>query len=66
MAHDAVDKAAAAAAPAAEWLRTQGHDLAAMEKKLVDDACKYVAANPLKSVAIALAAGFLLSRIIRS
>ena len=66
MAHEAVDKAAAVAAPAAAWVSTQGHDFAELEKKFVDDTCKYVSANPLKSVAIALAAGFLLSRIIRS
>jgi ElaB/YqjD/DUF883 family membrane-anchored ribosome-binding protein len=66
MAHDAVDKAAAAAAPAAEWVSSQGQDFAAMERKLVNDTCQYVAANPLKSIGIALAAGFLLSRIIRS
>jgi len=66
MAHNAVDKAAAAATPAAEWMSAQGHDFAAMQKTFVDDTCKYVSANPLKSVGIALAAGFLLSRIIRS
>ena len=66
MAHDAVDKAAAAAVPAADWVSTQGQDFAAMQRRLVDDTCKYVSANPLKSVAIALAAGFVLSRLIRS
>ena len=66
MAHNAVDTAAAAAVPAAEWVSVQGHDFAAMEKRFVDETCKYVSANPLKSVAIALAAGFVLSRIIRS
>ena len=66
MAHEAVDKAAAAAAPAAEWVSTQGQDFAEMERKLVDETCRYVSANPLKSVGIALAAGFVLSRIIRS
>ena len=66
MAHDAVDRAAAVAAPAAEWVSTQGRDLAEMERKFVNDACQYVSANPLKSIAIALAAGFVLSRIVRS
>src|SRR5262245_19143056 len=66
MAHDAVDKAAAMAAPAADWMSEQGHDFAALEKKFVDDTCSYVSANPLKSIGIALVAGFLLSRIIRS
>ncbi|HKA41015.1 MAG TPA: hypothetical protein VKF40_03405 [Burkholderiales bacterium] len=64
-AHDAVDKAASAAVPAAQWVSEQGESLVAMQKKLVGDTCKYISANPLKSVAIALAAGFILSRIIR-
>jgi len=64
MAHHAVDKAAGAAAPTAEWLNEQGESLRAAQKKLVADTCSYVSANPLKSVGIALVAGFLLSRII--
>ena len=65
MAHQAVDKAAGAAAPTAEWLTEQRDHLNATQKKLVEDSCNYVSANPLKSIGIALAAGFLLSRFIR-
>jgi ElaB/YqjD/DUF883 family membrane-anchored ribosome-binding protein len=65
LAHHAVDKAADAAAPTAEWLGEQGESLMATPKKLVDDTCKYVAANPLKSVALALVAGLLIGRIVR-
>jgi ElaB/YqjD/DUF883 family membrane-anchored ribosome-binding protein len=65
MAHQAVDKVAGAAAPAADWLTEQGESLTAAQKQLVTDTCNYISANPLKSVAIALAAGFVLSRIIR-
>ena len=65
IAHQAVDKAANAAAPAADWLSRQGEDLTAAQKQLVSDATRYISTNPLKSVAIALAAGFVLSRIIR-
>jgi len=65
MAHQAVDSAAGAAAPTAEWLAEQGESLNATQKKLVEDTCKYVSANPLKSIGIALVAGFLLSRIMR-
>ena len=64
MAHQAVDSAAGAAAPTADWLAAQGESLKAAQKKLVDDTCSYVAANPLKSVGIAVLAGFVLSRII--
>jgi ElaB/YqjD/DUF883 family membrane-anchored ribosome-binding protein len=65
LAHQAVDKAAVAAAPKADWLIERGESLKATQEKLVADASSYVSANPLKAVAIALAAGFLLSRIIR-
>jgi ElaB/YqjD/DUF883 family membrane-anchored ribosome-binding protein len=65
MAHDAVNTAASAVAPTAEWLQQQGESFVAMERKLMDDTCKYIAANPLQSVAIAVAAGFLLSRLMR-
>jgi ElaB/YqjD/DUF883 family membrane-anchored ribosome-binding protein len=65
LAHHAVDKAADVAAPTAEWLGEQGQSLMATPKKLVDDTCKYVAANPLKSVALALVAGLLIGRIVR-
>lgn len=65
LAHHAVDKVAGAAAPTADWLTEQGETLNSSQKKLVDDTCSYVSANPLKSIGVALAAGFLLSRIIR-
>ena len=64
MAHQAVDAAADAAAPAADWLAEKGESLIATKKKLVGDTCNYVSANPLKSVGIAVVAGFLLSRIV--
>lgn len=65
MAHDAVDKVAGVAAPTAEWLASQGEALRATQKKLVADTCGYVAANPLKSVGMAVVAGFILSRLLR-
>ena len=65
MAHQAVDTAAGAAAPTADWLTEQGDKLNATQKKLAADTCGYISANPLKSVGIAVVAGFLLSRIIR-
>jgi ElaB/YqjD/DUF883 family membrane-anchored ribosome-binding protein len=64
-AHQAVDSAAGVAAPAADWIVEQGEHLNEAQKKMVDDLCKYVSANPMKSVGIAVAAGFLLSRMIR-
>ena len=64
-AHQAVDKAAGVAAPTAEWLGEQRESLMATRKRLVDGTCKYVAENPLKSVAIALVTGLLIGRIVR-
>jgi len=65
MAHQAVDRAAGVAAPTADWLTEQGESLKATQEKVVADASRYVSANPLKAVAIALAVGFLLGRIVR-
>ena len=64
-AHHAVDKAAAGAAPAAEWISDQASAINATQKKLVSGTRQNVAANPLMSVGIALAAGYLISRVIR-
>ena len=66
MAHQVVDKAAASAAPAADWLGEQSENLNATQKKLVTDTSAYIAANPLMSVGVAVLAGFLISRMIRS
>ncbi len=64
-AHHAVDKAASVAVPTVEWLSEQSDGLKATEQKIVADARQYVSANPLKSVAVALAAGLLIGRILR-
>ena len=64
-AHGAVDQIADAAAPAAQWLEEQGESLTTGGDKLVDSTCKYVAAHPLQSLGVALAAGYLISRLTR-
>jgi ElaB/YqjD/DUF883 family membrane-anchored ribosome-binding protein len=64
MAHQAVDRAAGAAAPTAGWISDQGDALNARQKKLLVDTCSYVAAHPLKAVGIAVVAGALLGRIL--
>jgi ElaB/YqjD/DUF883 family membrane-anchored ribosome-binding protein len=64
-AHGAVDQVADAAAPAAQWLEEQGESLTSGGEKLVDSTCKYVAAHPLQSLGMALAAGYLISRLTR-
>jgi len=64
MAHDVVDKAAGAAANTADKLAARTESLDAAQRKLVSDTCSYVSANPLKSVGIAVLAGFVLARIL--
>ena len=65
MAHQAADTAADVVAPAADWVTGHGERLHATQNKLMADACRYIAAHPLKAIGIAAAAGFLLSRLIR-
>ena len=64
-AHGAVDQVADAAAPAAQWLEEQGETLTAGGEKLLDSTYKYIAAHPLQSLGLALAAGYLISRLTR-
>lgn len=64
-AHKTVDNTVTGVTPATEWLGEQATALNATQKKLVGNTREYVAANPLMSLGLALAAGFLVSRIIR-
>ena len=63
--HGALDQAVDAAAPAAQWLEEHGEQLTANGEKVVARARKYIIANPLQSFGLALAAGYLVSRITR-
>jgi len=63
--HGALDQAADAARPAAQWLGEHGEALSAGSGKLLHRARKYVIANPLQVLALALATGYLISRISR-
>lgn len=64
-AHGAVDQVADAAAPAAQWLEQQGESMTASGEKFVDNTCKFIAGHPLQSVGLALAVGYLISRLTR-
>lgn len=64
-AHRTVDKAAIGATPAAEWLDDQATAINATKNKIVSGTRAYVTANPLASLGIAIAAGFLVSRMLR-
>ena len=64
-AHRTVDKAVTGATPAAEWLDDQATAINATKNKIVSGTRAYVTANPLASLGIAIAAGFLVSRMLR-
>lgn len=64
-AHQAVDRIAAAASSAASQLGVKSEDMLAMKDQALDSARDYVREKPITALAIALAAGFLLSRLSR-
>jgi len=63
-AHEAVDKIASASNQAAEAVGDKGEKLITNEQQLMADCRGYVRDNPLTSLGIAAAAGFLLSRVL--
>lgn len=72
-AHEAVDRAAAAASSAAERigeraerLGEKGDELLALKDNWVEDARHYVRDNPLAALGMALAAGYLLHMVTRT
>lgn len=75
-AHDTIDRVAAKAGPAVEKLRTtattaagsvqqRATDFGAMEEQWMESARGVVRENPLAAIAVAVAAGMLLSRLAR-
>ncbi len=65
-AHQTVDNIAGAANEAVETLASKSAQLKEFQERLVNNCCSYVQQNPMTSVGIALATGFLLSRLISS
>lgn len=65
-AHQAVDKVAAVANQAADTLGTKSDEIKEAQTRLMTQCSGYVRANPLTSLGIAVAAGFLLSRLLAS
>ena len=65
-AHEAVDWAADTASNAADSLSEKGHELKETQERWLAVAREYVKENPATSVGIAVAGGFLLSRILRA
>lgn len=64
-AHRTVDKAVTGVTPAAEWIEGQADSFTAAQQKLVNSTRSYVTTNPLVSLGMAIAAGFLISHIVR-
>ena len=63
-AHEAVDKIASAGNQAAETLGEKGEQLKNAEQQMVENCRSYVRDNPITSLGLATAAGFLLSRLL--
>lgn len=63
-AHAAYDKIADATSQAAETLGEKGEQLKKTEQQLMKNCRGYIRDNPMTSVSIAVAAGFLLSRLV--
>ena len=64
-AHRTVDKTVTGVTPAAEWIEEQTDSFSAAQQKLINSTRSYVTANPLVSLGMALAAGVLISHIVR-
>jgi ElaB/YqjD/DUF883 family membrane-anchored ribosome-binding protein len=63
-AHQAVDKIASAAGQAAETLGVKGEQLKNAQVRVMEQCRGYVRDHPVTSLGIAIAAGFLLSRLL--
>lgn len=65
-AHEAVDKIASASHQAAESLDQTTEQLKTAEQRMVKNCQVYIRNNPLTTLGIAVAGGFLLSRLLSS
>lgn len=65
-AHEAFDKIADVTSQTAEALGEKGEQLLNAEQRLIKSCRGYVRDNPMASLGIAVAAGLLLSRLLRS
>lgn len=63
-AHEAIDKIASASNHAAEAISEKEQQLEHAEQQLMEDCRGYVRDNPITSLTIAIAGGFLLSRLL--
>ena len=66
LAHEAVDKITSAASQATDAFDDKGEQIKQAEQRLLHNCNKYLHENPVTSLGIAVAAGFLLSRLLSS
>jgi ElaB/YqjD/DUF883 family membrane-anchored ribosome-binding protein len=64
--HDTVDKIAKATNDATDRLEKKGAQLKSSEEHMVANCQSYIRDNPITSVGVAVAAGFVLSRLLSS
>jgi ElaB/YqjD/DUF883 family membrane-anchored ribosome-binding protein len=65
-AHETVDRAGVAAAHAAEALGIKGDQLNESSQRIIERASVYVRENPVASLGMAVAAGYVISRLLSS
>lgn len=65
-AHQTVDSLAGAANEAVDSLSTKGAQLREFQDRLVSNSCAYVQEHPMTSIGIALATGFLISKLLNN
>jgi len=63
-AHDTVDKIADVTHEAVGSMKERSEQLRHAEKDMVDNCSSYVRSNPVTSLGVAVAAGFVLSRLL--
>jgi ElaB/YqjD/DUF883 family membrane-anchored ribosome-binding protein len=63
-AHEAYDKITRASSHAVDVIGEKGEQLKKSEQRLMKNCRGYISDNPITSVSIAVAAGFLLSRLL--
>jgi ElaB/YqjD/DUF883 family membrane-anchored ribosome-binding protein len=64
LAHEAAEKIASASSQVADTIGEKGEQLKNAEKRMVENCRGYVRDNPITSLGIAVAAGFVLSRLL--
>lgn len=65
-AHQSVDRAAEAAAAAADRFSEKADELYAMQQDWIESGREYVREHPVAAIGLAVAAGYLLSMLMRS